>query len=121
MEYISGQIHESFQRLRYVELLIDFNIPILEERWVNSTADTNYPLLELTKGDILAIRFFKPSDVSPGYTYIESVIKVDGSEKVKRESSLSRIFVEYNTDNNVLFRDITKQFDRDKIISILKF
>ncbi len=121
MEYISGHVHESFQKIHALEILSDFVVPILIKRWNESNLvdDNSTESLPLYKGDIILVRFFKPSDYT-AYTYIESVITKEGEFQVSRESTLSREFVSYNTTNGVLFHSVTKQYERDmKINSIL--
>lgn len=119
MEYIPGTIHESFQKLHALELLNDYNLPILQQRWSESNLidDNSVNSLELLKGAVILVRFFKPSDCSTSYTFIESILSGDMEIKVMSETTLSREFVVQNTINDVLFYVVTKQYERDKKIN----
>lgn len=73
----------------------------------------------MSKGDILTVRFFKPSTTSTSYTYIEKLITGSTEHLIMSECTLSREFVAKNTQelhNGVLFSVVTKQYERDKKI-----
>ena len=121
MEYIPGQIHESFQKIHAFEMREDFNIPILKKRWDESNLvdDDSTFTLSVSKGDILIIRFFKPNTtdhLSISYTYIDKLITNGTEHNIMSECTLSREFIVNNTQNNVLFLHVTKMYERDKKI-----
>ena len=118
MEYIPGQIHESFQKIHAFEMREDFNIPILTKRWneANLLDDDSTLTLVVSKGDILTVRFFKPNTNSTSYTYIDKLITNGTEHNIMSECTLSREFIVNNTQNNVLFLHVTKQYERDKKI-----
>lgn len=121
MEYKPGIIHESFQKIHAIEMLQDFNIPVLKKRWsdTNLIDDDSTIILNVSKGDILTVRFFKPSTTSTTYTYIEKLITGSTEHLIMSECTLSREFVVKNTQelhNGVLFSVVTKQYERDKKI-----
>ena len=121
MEYIPGQIHESFQRIQAIEMREDFNIPVLKQRWndTNLVDDDSTFTLNVRKGDILIVRFFKPNTSSTSYTYIDKLITDDTEHNILSECTLSREFIVKNTLNEVLFSIVTKQYERDKKIEVL--
>ena len=60
MEYIPGQIHESFQKKHYYELGYSFHIPYFENtRMVDSDILDNTVGKYLYPGDVIVIRYFK--------------------------------------------------------------
>ena len=116
MEYIPGPVHESFQKIHALEVLNDFIVPILVKRWNESNLidDKSTETLNLVKGDIILVRFFKPGDTSSTcYSYIESLITKGDEHKIFRECCLSREFVVQNTINEALFNVVTKQYERE--------
>ena len=121
MDYIPGQIHESFQKIHAIEMREDFNIPILRKRWndTNLIEDDSTFSLSVSKGDILTVRFFKPHISSTTYTYIENLITGNTEHSVMSECTLSREFIVRNTLNEILFSIVTKQYERDKKIENL--
>jgi hypothetical protein len=79
--------------------------------------------IELSKGDIVVVRFFKSSPTSEAYTYLERVIYNNGDVvEYKTESIISKALIEKNLDpgkvenKSWLFSDVTKAFERDKKI-----
>lgn len=118
MEYKPGRIHESFQKIEAIEMLQDFNIPILRKRWDDSNLvdDDSTFTLAVSKGDILIVRFFLPNISSTSYTYIEKLLTGSTEHLIMSECTLSREFIVQNTKNKVLFSVVTKQYERDKKI-----
>jgi hypothetical protein len=79
--------------------------------------------IELSKGDIVVVRFFKSSPTSEAYTYLERVIYNNGDVvEYKTESIISKALIEKNLhpgkveNKSWLFSDVTKAFERDKKI-----
>jgi len=79
--------------------------------------------IELSKGDIVVVRFFKSSPTSEAYTYLERVIYNNGDVvEYKTESIISKALIETNLhpgkaeNKSWLFSDVTKAFERDKKI-----
>lgn len=71
--------------------------------------------IDLAKGDIIVVRFFKGRPISEAYSYLERVIYSNGDiTEYKTESIISFGFIQKNT--GYLFTDMTKSFERDKII-----
>jgi hypothetical protein len=127
MEYIPGQINESFQKEHF--FLVNFNFSwtnCRDKRWgdMRDIGDWDeIDTIELSKGDVVVVRFFKSSPTSESYSYLEKVIYSDGVEtEYKIESIISREFVVRNTmgpDESQLFTHVTKSFERDKKINLL--
>ena len=72
MEYIPGQIHESFQKEHFFLVNFDFS-------WINFFTLDETDTIELSTGDVVVVRFFKSSPTSESYSYLEKVIYSDGS------------------------------------------
>lgn len=121
MEYIPGQLHEKLQIRQTFEMLNDFVICICEDKRyseINIFDESEFTIYELKRGDIIILRFFKPSIYSSElYSYIESIITDEKDIKMNKESLLSSDFIESNTENNVLFKVATIDYYRDKKIN----
>ncbi len=127
MDYIPGQIHESFQKEHFFLISNDFAwINCSDKRWddMKSSIDWDETVtIELSKGDIVVVRFFKSSPTSDAYTYLERVIYNNGDVvEYKTESIISKGLIEKNLhpgkaeNKSWLFSDVTKAFERDKKI-----
>jgi hypothetical protein len=127
MDYIPGQIHESFQKEHFFLISNDFAwINCSDKRWddMKSSIDWDETVtIELSKGDIVVVRFFKSSPTSDAYTYLERVIYNNGDVvEYKTESIISKALIEKNLhpgkaeNKSWLFSDVTKAFERDKKI-----
>jgi hypothetical protein len=68
MNYIPGQIHEKLQKEHFFLVNSDFNwINCKDKRWSEMTYHTDWDeteTIELKSGDIIVVRFFKPSPTS---------------------------------------------------------
>jgi len=128
MEYIPGQIHESFQKEHF--FLVNFNFSwtnCRDKRWCEMSMPTDWDetdTIELSTGDVIVVRFFKSDPAVSSYSYLERVIYSDGVEtEYKIESIISREFLVKNTTMNKneinLFDHVTKVFERDKKINLL--
>ena len=127
MEYIPGQIHESFQKEHFFLINHDFAWTNCGPRRLNEISDSKdwdeTESIELSKGDVVVVRFFKGRPISEAYSYLERVIYSNGDIiEYKTESIISLALFEKNLDpgkfenKSWLFTDITKSFERDKII-----
>lgn len=118
MDYIPGQIHESFQKEHAFLINGNFAWSTCGPRRYSEMSDSKdwdeTESIGLLKGDIIVVRFFKDKPTSSAYTYLERVIYNNGDiTKYKTESIVSLSFIEKNL---WLFTDITKSFERDKKI-----
>ena len=127
MDYIPGQIHESFQKDHFFLINNDFAwINCRDKRWGDMKSSIDWDetaTIELSKGDIVVVRFFKSSPTSEAYTYLERVIYNNGDVvEYKTESIISKGLIEKNLhpgkaeNKSWLFSDVTKAFERDKKI-----
>lgn len=127
MNYIPGQIHEKLQKECFFLINNDFSWSnCRDKRWGDMRDISDWDetdTIELSKGDIVVVRFFKSSPTSDAYTYLERVIynNVDVTE-YKTESIISLALIEKNLDpgkvenKSWLFTDVTKSFEREKKI-----
>jgi len=121
MDYVPGLIHDFYQRSRYYCLLSDFS-------WINCNNDLrwnkmlyskdwdNLDTIDLKVGDIIGIRYYKPSDSSGLYVYLDYVISGGVCIYYYVESIISKDFIDINVG---IFSDITLSFNRDKKIGVL--
>ena len=130
MYYIPGQIHESFQKEHFFLINNDFAwINCRDKRWgdMKSSIDWDETVtIELSKGDVVVVRFFKSSPTSEAYTYLERIIYKNGDvSEYKTETIISKGLIEKNLDpgkvenKSWLFSDVTKSFERDKKIGMI--
>ena len=130
MNYIPGQIHEKLQKEHFFLVNSDFSWSnCRDKRWgdmrdIEDWDETD--TIELYKGDIVVVRFFKSSPISEAYTYLERVIYNNGDvTEYKTESIISKGLIEKNLDpgkvenKSWLFSDMTKSFERDKKIETI--
>lgn len=122
MEYIPGQIHESFQKIHFFEVNHDFVWTNCDKRYSEFKAsidwDTHSVPVSVKPGDILSVRFFnyglKYNQFSSAYCYLEKIIS-DGVEvEFFTETIISYEFIEVNSK---IFTDITPLMERDKKIN----
>jgi hypothetical protein len=130
MNYIPGQIHEKLQKENFFLVNSDFSWSnCRHKRWADMRGISDWDetvAIELSKGDIVVVRFFKPSPTSEAYTYLEKVIYNNGDiVDYKTESIISLGLIEKNLDpekvenktiQRWLFTDVTKSFERNKKI-----
>ena len=130
MNYIPGQIHQNFQKEHFFLINNDFAwINCSDKRWddMKSSIDWDETVtIELSKGDIVVVRFFKSSPTLSAYTYLERVIYNNGDVvEYKTESIISKSLIEKNLhpgkaeNKSWLFSDVTKSFERDKKIETI--
>jgi hypothetical protein len=122
MEYIQGFVHESFTKTHYYEILDDFTISVLDNTRfidlnnVNDWDDLTYTL-DLEKGDIICVRFFKSDQNASAYTYLDFYVRDEERFDIESETIISKDLIFINTS---LFDNITLQYNRDiKIENIL--
>lgn len=118
MDYIAGQIHDSFQKEHFYLINLDFvwiNCDKRYSEFLDVTDWDNYTsTIDLKVGDIISVRFFKTSPNTQAYCYLEKVIS-DGVETLyKTESTISLSFLEHNLDDGRLFINADKLMKRDK-------
>jgi hypothetical protein len=121
MNYIAGQIHEKLQREHFFLINYDFSwINCRDKRFKDMTYAEDWDetdVIELSKGDVVVVRFFKESQTSEAYSYLERVIYNNGDfTEYKTESTISLGLLE---KNGSLFTDMTKAFERDKKIETI--
>ncbi len=127
MNYIPGQIHEKLQKENFFLVNNDFAWSnCRHKRWADMTDIDDWnetDTIELSKGDVVVVRFFKSSPTLSAYTYLERVIYNNGDVvKYKTESIISLALIEKNLDpgkvqnKSWLFTDVTKSFEREKKI-----
>lgn len=118
MEYLPKHIHEKYQQFHYYEILNDFTISVLDNARfidlnnVNDWDDLTYNL-DLDKGDIICVRFFKSDQNASVYTYLDFYVRDDERFDINQETIISKDFIFINTS---LFDNITLQYNRDKKI-----
>ena len=121
MEYIPGYLHEKLQNEFFFLINSDFlwincgprRLSEIDSKDWDETKNIN-----LIKGDVISVRFFKSSPTSEAYTYLEKVWSGGGVIEYKTESIISFGFIQSNT--GYLFVDITKSFEREiKLESLL--
>lgn len=109
MKYIPGNIHESFIKQHHFLIKENFTFIIIHKRNKDLSTTEDYDnyteSIDLKKGDILTLRYYKYSTVS--YVYTEAYVYLETINKKEyfTESIISRKFIEAN---NFIFEDITK-------------
>ena len=131
MNYIPGQIHENFQKEHFFLVNNDFNwINCKDKRWGEMTDHIDWEdeteTIELKNGDIIVVRFFKNSQTSNAYTYLERVIYSNGDiTEYKTETIISLALIEKNLDpgkfpnKSWLFSDAKKIIERERKLESL--
>lgn len=122
MEYLPKHIDKKYQQFHYYEILNDFTMSVLDNARfidlnnVNDWDDLTYNL-DLEKGDIICVRFFKSDQNASAYTYLDFYVRDDERFDIESETIISKDFIFINTS---LFDNITLQYNRDiKIENIL--
>lgn len=124
MEYIPGQVHEKLQKEHFFLVNYDFNWSNCGPKRYSELSDSKdwdeLENVQLSGGDIIVVRLFKPSPSSETYLYLERIIHKTGNiTEYKTDSIISLEFILVN--KGFLFTDITKQFMRDKIIESILY
>jgi hypothetical protein len=122
MEYVPRYIHEKYQQFHYYEILNDFTMSVLDNARfidlnnVNDWDDLTYNL-DLEKGDIICVRFFKSDQNASAYTYLDFYVRDEERFDIESETIISKDLIFINTS---LFDNITLQYKRNlKIENIL--
>ena len=100
MEYLPKHIHEKYQQFHYYELLNDFTMSVLDnDRFIdlnniNDWDDLTYTL-DLEKGDIICVRFFRQDQNATTYTYLDFYVRDDERLDINQETiiSMDMIFI----------------------------
>lgn len=130
MDYIPGQMHEKLQKEHFFLVNNDFSWTNCRDKRLGDMRDIGdwdeTDTIELSKGDVVVVRFFKSSPTSEAYTYLEKVIYNNGDiTEYKTESIISLGLIEKNLDlgkvenKSWLFTDVTKAFERNKKIETI--
>jgi hypothetical protein len=121
MDYIPGYLHEKLQNEFFFLINNDFVWSNCGPKRLSEMSDSkdwdDTVDIDLVKGDVISVRFFKSSPTSESYTYLERVYNGEGVVEYKKESIISFGFIQSNT--GYLFLDITKAFERDKKIETI--
>jgi hypothetical protein len=122
MEYLPKHIHEKYQQFHYYELLNDFTMSVLDNARfidlnnINDWDDLTYTL-DLEKGDIICVRFFRQDQNATTYTYLDFYVRDEERFDINSETILSMDMIFINPS---LFDNITLLYNRDlKIKKIL--
>jgi len=124
MNYIPGQIHENFQKEHFFLINNDFAWSNCGPKRLGEMSDSkdwdDTVVIDLSKGDVVVVRFFKSSPTASTYTYLERVIYNNGDvTEYKTESIISLALIEKNLDPGKFenkswsFSDVTKAFERE--------
>jgi hypothetical protein len=124
MNYIPGQIHENFQKEHFFLINNDFAWSNCGPKRLGEMSDSkdwdDTVAIDLSKGDVVVVRFFKSSPTASTYTYLERVIYNNGDvTEYKTESIISLALIEKNLDPGKFenkswsFSDVTKAFERE--------
>ena len=115
MEYLPKHIHEKYQQFHYYELLNDFTMSVLDNARfidlnnINDWDDLTYTL-DLEKGDIICVRFFRQDQNATTYTYLDFYVRDDERLDINQETIISMDMIFINKD---LFDNITLLYNRD--------
>ena len=116
MDYIAGQIHEILQKENFFVMNSSFSWINCRDKRLHNSDWGETDIIELSKGDVIVVRFFKSKPTLTAYTYLERVIYSDKTIEYKKESSISKDLIDVNPD---LFTDVTKAFTRNNRIEDL--
>lgn len=122
VDYIPGVIHETFQNKHYYEVKNDFIAIVCNDIRFSelfNDYDTQTSDLELIKGYVLSVRYFKYKVDATVYAYIEGYYdNNDNYIEINQETILSFDFFKINdtSEGGILFTDITQIYERDKKI-----
>ena len=120
MNYIPGYLHEKLQNEFFFLINSDFVWSNCGPKRLSEMSDSkdwdDTVIIDLVKGDVISVRFFKSSPTSVAYTYLERVWSGGGVVEYKKESIISFGFIQSNKE---IFMDVTKSFERDKKIETI--
>jgi len=124
MEYIQGFVHDSFAKPHYYEFNMDFTLVVCNNVRYYGIDDYDRESygLDVGKGFIISVKFFKTKEDSSAYCYLKGYYDLDGNYiKVNQETIMSREFVMANSEEvgGKLMIDVTKKFERDKKIDLI--
>ena len=120
MNYIPGYSHETLQNEFFFLINNDFVWSNCGPKRLSEMSDSkdwdDTAAIDLVKGDVISVRFFKYSPTSVVYTYLERVWSGEDVIEYKKESIISFGFIQSNKE---IFMYITKSFERDKKIETI--
>ena len=129
MDYIPDQIHENFQKEHFFLVNSDFAWTNCGPRRLNEMSDSKdwdeTETIDLVKGDVISVRFFKSSPMSESYTYLEKVWSKGDMIEYKKETVISLALIEKNLDpgkfpnKSWLFSDAKKIIERERKLESL--
>jgi len=101
MDYIPGQVHEKLQKEHFFLINYDFTWLNCGPRRYSEMSDSSHwdetETIDLLKGDIIVVRFFKGRPTSETYSYLEKVIYNNGDiTEYKTESIICSVQVNQN-------------------------
>lgn len=131
MKYIKGFVHDSFTETYYYELNMDFTFVVCNN--VRYSEMNNYDKesygLDIYKGYTICIKFFKNSEDSSVFCYLEGYYDLTGVyTEINQETLMSRDFITANANwdvfqidrmNGKLLLNVTREFNRDKKIDLI--
>jgi hypothetical protein len=133
MEYIQGFVHYSFAKSHYYEFNMDFTLVVCNNVRYSDIDDYDKESygLDVGKGFIISVKFFKTKEDSSAYCYLEGYYDLNGNyTKINQETLMSSEFINglKGMDNEDFSRqefggkllvDVTKKFERDKKIDLI--
>ena len=125
MEYIQGFVHHSFAKSHYYEFNMDFTLVVCNNVRYSDIDDYDKESygLDVGKGFIISVKFFKTKEDSSAYCYLEGYYDLNGNyTQVNQETLMSSEFINRNSReefNGKLMIDVTKKFNRDKKIDLI--
>ena len=124
MEYIQGFVHDSFAKSHYYDYNMDLILVVCNNvgYYGIDEYDRESFGLDVSKGFIISVKFFKTKEDSSAYCYLDGYYDLDGNyTQVNQETIMSREFVMANSEEvgGKLMIDVTKKFERDKKIDLI--
>lgn len=124
MEYIQGFVHDSLAKPHYYEFNMDFTLVVCNNVRYYGIDDYDRESygLDVGKGFIISVKFFKTKEDSSAVCYLEGYYDLDGNyTQVNQETIMSREFLMANSEEvgGKLMIDVTKKFNRDKKIDLI--
>jgi hypothetical protein len=124
MEYIQGFVHDSFAKSHYYEFNMDFTLVVCNNVRYYGIDDYDKESygLDVGKGFIISVKFFKTKVDSSAYCYLEGYYDLDGNyTQINQETLMSREFITFNSEEigGKLLVNVTKKFERDKKIDLI--
>lgn len=119
MEYISGKIPNELKKVFYYQIENEFILPVSKKR-LNELRLQPMSVLELESfdldlfpNDIIVFRYFNTEDDYPAVRYnlyIDYILRNGEKILIGKETTTTNSFIDRN---KILFKDCTKQCERD--------